>query len=113
MEDSEIQRRLGVAISAVRRARGLTQEGLAEAVGASSEWISRVERGVGAPSLVMMVKLCVALEVGAGELLDGATAPGSGRPGVQELLSISRDLPDGAIAVLVAAARELQAQRKG
>lgn len=37
MDETEIQRRLGVAISAARRTRGMTQEALAESVGASSE----------------------------------------------------------------------------
>lgn len=44
-----LQKKLGRRIAELRRARRLTQEQLAEAVGCSVEFISLIERGVNAP----------------------------------------------------------------
>lgn len=71
-----------------------------------------MERGVGAPSLVMMVRVCDALGVGAGTLLDGVSEGRAARPAVQHLLSVSRELPDDAVAVLIAAAKEMRERWK-
>ena len=46
-----LQKKLGTRIAELRRARKLTQEQLAEAIGCSVEFISLVERGVNAPSV--------------------------------------------------------------
>ena len=58
-----LQKKLGQRIAALRKKQGLTQEGLAEAIGCSVEFISLVERGVNAPSVAGLQKFADALEV--------------------------------------------------
>jgi transcriptional regulator with XRE-family HTH domain len=63
-----LQRKLGQRIAALRKARKLTQEQLAEAVGCSVEFISLVERGVNAPSVAGLEKFARVLKVEVREL---------------------------------------------
>lgn len=63
-----LQRKLGQRISALRKARKLTQEQLAEALGCSVEFISLVERGVNAPSVAGLEKFAKVLKVEVKEL---------------------------------------------
>jgi transcriptional regulator with XRE-family HTH domain len=63
-----LQRKLGKRIADLRRAKRLTQEQLAEAVGCSVEFISLVERGVNAPSIAGLEKFSRALKVQVKEL---------------------------------------------
>ena len=49
-----LQKRLGQRIADLRRERRLTQVQLARAVGGSVEFISRLERGVNAPSVAWL-----------------------------------------------------------
>jgi transcriptional regulator with XRE-family HTH domain len=63
-----LQRQLGQRIAALRKARKLTQEQLAEALGCSVEFISLVERGVNAPSVAGLEKFAKALKVEVKEL---------------------------------------------
>ena len=58
-----LQQRLGKRIGDLRRAKKLTQEQLAEAVGCSVEFISLVERGVNAPSVAGLEKFSEVLRV--------------------------------------------------
>jgi transcriptional regulator with XRE-family HTH domain len=63
-----LQRKLGQRIAALRKARKLTQEQLAEALGCSVEFISLVERGVNAPSVAGLEKFAKVLKVEVREL---------------------------------------------
>lgn len=65
-----LQRKLGRRIAILRRARKLTQENLAEAVGCSVEFISLVERGVNAPTVAGLEKFAEALKVQVHELFE-------------------------------------------
>ncbi|HUZ07298.1 MAG TPA: helix-turn-helix transcriptional regulator [Candidatus Paceibacterota bacterium] len=65
-----LQRKLGQRIASLRKARKLTQEQLAEAVGCSVEFISLVERGVNAPSVAGLEKFAKALKTEVGELFN-------------------------------------------
>jgi transcriptional regulator with XRE-family HTH domain len=58
-----LQKKLGRRIAELRRARKLTQEQLAEAVGRSIEFISLVERGVNAPSVAGLADFARVLKV--------------------------------------------------
>jgi transcriptional regulator with XRE-family HTH domain len=58
-----LQKKLGQRIADLRRARGLTQEQLAEAVDCSVEFVSLVERGVNAPAVAGLEKFAKALKV--------------------------------------------------
>ncbi|MDH7501362.1 MAG: helix-turn-helix transcriptional regulator [Verrucomicrobiota bacterium] len=63
-----LQRKLGQRIAVLRKARKLTQEQLAEAIGCSVEFISLVERGVNAPSVAGLEKFAKVLKVEVKEL---------------------------------------------
>ncbi|MFN3407364.1 MAG: helix-turn-helix domain-containing protein [Limisphaerales bacterium] len=63
-----LQRKLGQRIAALRKARKLTQEQLAEALGCSVEFVSLVERGVNAPSVAGLEKFAKVLKVEVKEL---------------------------------------------
>ena len=71
-----LQNRLGQRIAELRLNRGLTQVQLARAVGGSMEFISRLERGVNAPSVAWLEGLARALKV---EVVDLFTFPGKKR----------------------------------
>lgn len=58
-----LQKKLGQRIAALRKKQGLTQEGLAEVIGCSVEFISLVERGVNAPSVAGLQGFADALDV--------------------------------------------------
>ena len=63
-----LQKKLGKRIAALRKARKLTQEQMAEALGCSVEFISLVERGVNAPSVAGLEKFAKILKVEVKEL---------------------------------------------
>ena len=68
------QVRIGRFIAEARRARGMTQRELAEALGLSNRTISKWECGDGLPELANLLPLCELLGVTADELLRGGSA---------------------------------------
>ena len=58
-----LQKRLGQRIADLRKNRRLTQVQLAKAVGGSMEFISRLERGVNAPSVAWLDARALKVEV--------------------------------------------------
>jgi len=65
-----IKKALGKRIAALRRAKDLSQESLAERCGYSVEFVSLVERGVNAPSVDGLARLAGALGVEVRELFN-------------------------------------------
>ena len=63
-------------LSALRKARNLTQQGLAEMLGMGITQIKRYEGGTSQPTLEVIRKLSMALRVSADELLFGKTERG-------------------------------------
>ncbi len=59
----------GRRLRELRKARGLTQESLAEAADLSGNYISDLELGLKVPSLTILVRLSEALDIGTPELL--------------------------------------------
>ena len=59
----------GRRLRELRKARGLTQEALAEAADLSGNYISDLELGLKVPSLTILVRLSEALDIGTPELL--------------------------------------------
>jgi HTH-type transcriptional regulator, cell division transcriptional repressor len=59
----------GRRLRELRKARGLTQEALAESADLSGNYISDLELGLKVPSLTILVRLSQALEVGTQDLL--------------------------------------------
>jgi transcriptional regulator with XRE-family HTH domain len=73
---SMLQRKLGIRIADLRKARQLTQVQLAKAVGCSVEFISLVERGVNAPSVAGLAKFARVLKVEVADLFTFAARKG-------------------------------------
>lgn len=58
-------------ISEMRKAKGITQKELAEQLGVTDKAVSKWERGVSCPDISLLIPLAKALNVSAGELLNG------------------------------------------
>lgn len=65
-----IARELGKRIKQIRKASKLTQDKIAEKTGLSVEYISRIERSVGQPSLRTLESLANALHVNVKDFFD-------------------------------------------
>ena len=63
----------GRRLRELRKAKGLTQEALAEAADLSGNYISDLELGLKVPSLTILVRLSEALDIGAPDLLSDFT----------------------------------------
>ena len=61
--------KLGRSIRKIRKAKGLTQEQLAEKIGTSTPWIGHIETGREVPNLTMLQKIAHALGVKVKELI--------------------------------------------
>lgn len=112
MDEAQLRNNLGRTIATHRRARGLTQEKLAEVVGVSTEWVSQLERGVGLPSLDGLARLAEALGTDAPALLTAALDT-QRRQSVDELVAEVVNLDDEAVGVVTATARALRAMHGG
>ena len=67
------QAKIGRFIAERRRAQGLTQQALAEALGVSNRTVSKWECGGGLPEVANILPLCALLDVTADELLRGSS----------------------------------------
>ncbi|MCT1904439.1 helix-turn-helix domain-containing protein [Oceanobacillus sojae] len=65
----DINKNVGKNIKRIRNERKLTQEELANKVGAIKQTISKIERGVFSPSFSLLVKICNELYTSPNELL--------------------------------------------
>jgi len=61
---------LGARLAALRKLNGLSLEDLATRAGITKSYLSKVERGLSAPSLATVLKLAHALGLSSGQLLD-------------------------------------------
>lgn len=61
--------RLGKQLRYIRRVKDQTQEDLAEHIGVSVGWVSRIERGIKLPNLKLLFRIANALQVSLRELL--------------------------------------------
>ena len=76
--DQKIQQRIASRIRQARRAKGLTQEQLAETLDVATETVSRYEAGKLPPSLPMLYRMADALSVDVESLVGrGPAAPRS------------------------------------
>jgi len=66
---SRSPQRLGRRVRALRKRRGLTQEGLAVRSGVSAKFLGEIERGIANPSLDVLDRLARALNLPTWELL--------------------------------------------
>ena len=61
---------LGLAVRKLRSERGWSQADLALRVGMDRNYLSLIEMGRNSPSVRMLMRLCMALDVRAADLLD-------------------------------------------
>ena len=66
----DVRRRLGLNVQRLRRAKGWSQEEMADRSGLHRTYISAVERGVRNPTVTVVAKLAAALGATLGDLLD-------------------------------------------
>lgn len=66
----EIQARLGRNVRRLREAKGWSQEDYADRAGIHRTYVSDIERGRRNPTVTVVEKLALPLEVSAGSLLD-------------------------------------------
>jgi transcriptional regulator with XRE-family HTH domain len=71
---------LAHAVRQARRARGLTQRALAAQAGIGEKYLSRIERGLVTPSLLVALELTEALGVPLAELLASPSLGASAAP---------------------------------
>ena len=64
--------RIGKRIKELRRARGFSQEKLAEALGISTNYVSGIECGRENPTLDLLIAIAAALKVDVAALFNGA-----------------------------------------
>jgi len=67
MEEKKL---IGKRIKEIRRSKNLSQEQLAEKADINAKYLSRIERGTENPTLDMLIKLSIALDVEMWEIFD-------------------------------------------
>ncbi len=70
MTEQQVLKAFGKRVRVLRRARGWTQEELAEAAGLHENYVSRLETGRQEPGFFVVLRLCIAFEITPAELLD-------------------------------------------
>lgn len=68
---------IGVRLKQARINKGITQEKLAEDLGVSVPYVSRIERGSTSINLKRLAEMCALLDVSEGEILSGAASESS------------------------------------
>ena len=93
---TSFKRQLGQRIFALRKAARMTQSELGEAAGVGNEYISKIERGLGSPSLATLVKIALALQVEMKALFDFGMGWQGGplRQGFLKLSSVLKNLSE-------------------
>ena len=66
----DIRQRLGLNVRLLRQARGWSQEDYADRAGIHRTYVSDIERGRRNPTITVVEKLAMPLEVAPGKLLD-------------------------------------------
>lgn len=74
MKESDINQRIAARVRALRGARGLSLEALAQRSGVSRSMISLIERGESSPTAVVLEKLATGLGVALASLFDAPAA---------------------------------------
>lgn len=66
----DVRQRLAANVKRLRKARGWSQEALADAAGLDRTYVSGIERVVKNPTVTVVERIALALGSGMGELLD-------------------------------------------
>jgi len=91
---------MGARIRSIREVQGLTQEMLAEKMDINPVYLSTIERGRANPTLNMLIKVAVALEVEMWELFDFGHEVGADR--LREMLNeFADEIDEGKLKLAV------------
>ncbi len=69
--DSKIQQKLGDRVRALRKEKGFSQEGFADACGLHRTYMGSVERGETNPTLASLATIARTLKITTSKLLEG------------------------------------------
>lgn len=69
--DNDVDKRVGARIRFIRLERGMTQEGLGDAMGITFQQIQKYEKGTNAVASARIPALCKILKIAPGDLFDG------------------------------------------
>lgn len=107
--DQELIAVVGQRVAAARKARGLTQEKLAEAISIQPVTLSRLETGARALGLSTLAKIAETLGVGLGDLIDEHRSLPSPEhsPQEAELLRLFQAVPKKKRSLVLRLTREL------
>jgi len=108
---SELKSIVGKRVRGARKAAGLTQAQLAEAVNRTTEAVSNIERGKSLPSLEVLQRIAGATGSSLVELVaaPGAAGASGDRAGLEaELFAIGRRLSTGNLRIAVQQLRALE-----
>ena len=70
---AEIKQQIGSAVRAARKARGMSQQEVADAIGTTLETVSKCERGASAPSLEVFLSMVRVLGLDVPDLVANAS----------------------------------------
>ncbi len=100
--------RIGAAVRARRRARGLSQEALAEKSDISTHFIGLVERGLELPSLTTLLQLARVLDSDVENLI--RETPREDEPWEREAIAAMRKVPASLRVAVMAMIRALDTE---
>lgn len=109
IDTDALKKKIGRSIFTLRKAARMTQSELAEAAGLGNEYISKIERGLGSPSLETLAKIAQALQEEMKVLFDFKIGP-KPTPAKQRLLKLSsalKNLPEKDLDLVYQLARRL------
>lgn len=102
---SDYKREFGKHVRSLRRARGMTQEVLAQRSGLSADTIRRIEHGAFSASIETLRKLCRGLEIAQSTIFEGFEL-GRSNPR-RELFDLIASRSDEEIALVTRVVRAL------
>lgn len=105
MSDSKHEREFGKHIRSLRRARGMTQDALAERSGLAADTIRRLEQGTFSASMTTLHKVCRGLGLTEATIFE-AFELGNSKPH-RELLDLIASRSDDEIALVTRVVRAL------
>lgn len=83
--------KIGSFISEKRKEKGMTQSQLAERLGVTDKAVSKWERGIGYPDIMLVISLADALGITATELLNGCEDPNKTQPDESHIIQSTLD----------------------
>ena len=113
--DTARREQIAAAIRAARRARGLTQEALAERINRTSASLSNLERAHALPSLDTLILIAEVLDVPINTLVDIPTAGRKSRSRIREeneVIDLVRSLSNDQLRIARIQTEALRSMKK-